>query len=66
MQALKALVGGSQIVFGTDYPFMSALDTVEALRECGFNKDELGDIERRNALGSCPGGRAVKPPRTKW
>ena len=61
MQALKALVGGSQIVFGTDYPFMSALDTVEALRECGFNKDERATSSAAMRFGSCPGGRAVKP-----
>jgi predicted TIM-barrel fold metal-dependent hydrolase len=54
MQALKALVGGSQIVFGTDYPFVSTLDTVEALRECGFTEDELTDIEHRNVLKLLP------------
>lgn len=54
MQALKALVGSSQIVFGSDFPFMPTLDTVEGLRRCGFTAEELRGIERENALGILP------------
>lgn len=50
MQALKALVGPSQIVFGSDFPFMPTLDTVEGLRRCGFTPEELRGIEYENAL----------------
>jgi predicted TIM-barrel fold metal-dependent hydrolase len=50
MQALKALVGSSQIVFGSDFPFMATLDTVEGLRRCGLTAEELRGIERENAL----------------
>lgn len=50
MQALKELVGPSQIVFGSDFPFVPILDTVEALRTCGFTAEELSGIERENAL----------------
>lgn len=54
MQALKALVGSSQIVFGSDFPFMPTLDTVEGLRRCGFTVEELRGIERDNALRILP------------
>jgi 6-methylsalicylate decarboxylase len=51
MQALKSLVGTSQIVFGTDYPFApAAVNAVNALQNCGFSADELTAIERGNAL----------------
>ena len=51
MQALKSLVGTSQIVFGTDYPFVAQAVTVaNALQDCGFAPDELRAIERDNAL----------------
>ncbi len=54
MQALKALVGPSQIVFGSDYPFMPTLDTVEGLRRSGFTSEELRGVERENALRILP------------
>jgi predicted TIM-barrel fold metal-dependent hydrolase len=50
MQALKGLVGASQIVFGADYPYSTILDHVEGLRECGFTAQELAGIDRNNAL----------------
>lgn len=51
MQALKSLVGTSQIVFGTDYPFApAAVNAVNALQNCGFAPAELRAIERDNAL----------------
>lgn len=59
MQALKALVGASQLVFGSDFPFMSIRDTVEALQECGFSKEELRDINRGNSLRFLPEPRSA-------
>ena len=54
MQALKALVGSSQILFGTDYPFGSAGPTAAALRQSGLGAGELGDIDRNNILRIFP------------
>jgi predicted TIM-barrel fold metal-dependent hydrolase len=50
MQALKSLVGASQIVFGADYPYSTILDHAEALRKCGFSGEELRGIDRDNGL----------------
>jgi len=50
MQALKSLVGVSQIVFGADYPYSTIVDHVEALQQCGFMAEELRAIDRENAL----------------
>jgi predicted TIM-barrel fold metal-dependent hydrolase len=54
LQALKALVGPTQIVFGSDFPFMSIRDAVEALQECELSEEELRDIDRGNALRFLP------------
>ncbi len=54
MQALKSLVGASQIVFGSDLPFVPALENVEGLQECGFSAQELRGINRDNALRILP------------
>jgi 6-methylsalicylate decarboxylase len=51
MSGLKQLVPVSNIVFGTDYPFRSALDHVNGLHQCGvFNEAELRAIDRDNAV----------------
>ena len=50
MQALKGLVGASQIVFGADYPYSTIVDHVDALQTCGFSAEELRGIDRENAL----------------
>ena len=50
MPALKTLVGGSQIVFGSDYPFGNPAFAAQRLAECGFTADELRGVERDNAL----------------
>jgi len=54
MQALKSLVGASQIVLGSDYPYSTIADIVEALRKCGFSDAELRGIYRENALRILP------------
>lgn len=54
MQALKTLVGVSQIVFGTDAPFVDGAPQVRGLQSAGFNSDELARVERDNALALLP------------
>jgi predicted TIM-barrel fold metal-dependent hydrolase len=54
MQALKALVGMSQIVFGTDAPFFDGAPQLRGLQAAGFTADELARVERGNALAFLP------------
>jgi 6-methylsalicylate decarboxylase len=54
MQALKTLVGTSQIVFGTDAPFVDGAPQVQGLQRAGFSAEELRGIERNNALTLVP------------
>ena len=48
MQSLKSLVGVSQIVFGSDYPFGPPMNTVEGLRNAGLSAEDLRAIEWEN------------------
>ena len=50
IQSLKLLVGMSQVVFGTDYPFGNSANTAAALQKVGLTADELRGIDRDNAL----------------
>jgi predicted TIM-barrel fold metal-dependent hydrolase len=55
MKALRTLVPVSQIVFGTDFPFRTAVETGKGLTTCGvFNAQELEAIDRGNALRLLP------------
>jgi 6-methylsalicylate decarboxylase len=54
MPALKALVGGSQIVFGSEFPVWSPDVSVKGLQTCGFTADELRAVDRDNALRFLP------------
>jgi len=55
MKALRTLVPVSQIVFGTDFPFRTAVETSNGLTTCGvFNAQELEAIDRGNALRLLP------------
>src|SRR5262249_49895145 len=55
LAALTKLVKPSQIVFGTDYPFLTAKATAEGLREVGlFRPEDLAAIERGNAVALMP------------
>lgn len=54
MQALKMLVGVSQIVFGTDAPFFDGTPQVQGLQSAGFSAAELARVERTNALPLLP------------
>jgi predicted TIM-barrel fold metal-dependent hydrolase len=42
--------GASQIVFGSDFPFVSPLETLQGVRASGLSADELRGIEGENAL----------------
>jgi predicted TIM-barrel fold metal-dependent hydrolase len=53
--AIRALVGPSQLLFGTDYPFWSPQVAIATLADFGISPDERERIERRNALGLMPG-----------
>jgi predicted TIM-barrel fold metal-dependent hydrolase len=50
LQALKNLVGASQIVYGTDFPFVNASATSTGVDQSGFTQEELRGINRENAL----------------
>jgi len=50
MSALKTLVPVSQILFGTDAPFVDGAPQVRGMQAAGFTAAELADIERGNAL----------------
>ncbi|MFM9968578.1 MAG: amidohydrolase family protein [Burkholderiales bacterium] len=49
MGALTKLVGASQIIFGTDFPYRTAEDHVKGLAECDFTVEERQAIDRGNA-----------------
>lgn len=55
MSALSKLVPISQIVFGTDFPYLTASDQLKGLKECGaFSAAELQKIDTENALALVP------------
>lgn len=49
MPSLTALMPAEQIVFGSDFPAASPLDTVNGLKAFGLSEDALAKIERLNA-----------------
>jgi len=57
MRALRTLVPVSQILFGTDYFYRTAKETVEALRHCGVF--DVGELEQ---VGSGNAGRLLSRP----
>jgi predicted TIM-barrel fold metal-dependent hydrolase len=55
LASLTKLVTPTQIVFGTDFPFLTAKATAAGLREVGlFSAAELQTIERENAVRLMP------------
>jgi predicted TIM-barrel fold metal-dependent hydrolase len=58
LPSLRALLDSSQILFGTDFPFMPEQTTIETLagigRFDGFSADELEAVTRHNALALFP------------
>ncbi|MGH7090950.1 MAG: amidohydrolase family protein [Stellaceae bacterium] len=56
MAALRHVAPLSHILFGTDYPYRTAAEHAEALRQCGvFAELEIAAIERGNALALLAG-----------
>ena len=54
MEPLKKIVGTSQIVFGTDFPFRTSVDHVKGLANSGFSEADLIAIHRENAIRMMP------------
>jgi len=54
LSSLTSLVAPSQIVFGTDFPFVSATATAQGLKDFGFGDGDLAMIERANAAALLP------------
>ena len=54
MGALKRLVGASQILFGTDFPYRTAEDHVKGLAECDFTIEERLAIDCGNTRRLLP------------
>ena len=55
LASLTKLVQPTQILFGTDFPFLTARDTAAGLREVGlFTPTELQEIERGNVAELMP------------
>jgi predicted TIM-barrel fold metal-dependent hydrolase len=52
--ALKSLVPTTQILFGSDDPFVPLADTAEGIMQLGFSADDLDRIRRNNALTLLP------------
>jgi 6-methylsalicylate decarboxylase len=58
LAALMKLVSVSQMMFGTDYPFVPSTDAVEGLMDYRFSDADQRAIERENALKLLPGVKA--------
>src|SRR5262249_4589973 len=55
LASLMKLVSSSQVVFGTDFPFLTASTTAADLRQTGlFSRADLEAIERGNAARMMP------------
>ena len=55
MLALRAVASSDNIVFGTDFPFLSADHHTRGLAACGvFNEQELRAIDSGNILKWLP------------
>jgi 6-methylsalicylate decarboxylase len=60
MAALRKVAPLSHILFGTDYPFETAADTAQQLRDSGvFDAQEIAGIEYANARSLLSGGAAI-------
>jgi predicted TIM-barrel fold metal-dependent hydrolase len=49
LSSLLKLVSTSQLVFGTDFPFVTAAATAQGLKDFGLNARDLAAIDRGNA-----------------
>ena len=54
MAALRGMAPTSQILFGTDYPFVKVAADIEDLQQTQFSPSEREAIERGNAIALLP------------
>jgi 6-methylsalicylate decarboxylase len=54
MAALLKFVPVSQVLFGSDYPYVSVVENVADLAKVGLPAAELAAIERDNAVALMP------------
>jgi predicted TIM-barrel fold metal-dependent hydrolase len=54
LASLTRLIPASQIVFGTDFPYRTAIDHVKGLTDYGFSASDLQAIDRDNAVRLMP------------
>jgi predicted TIM-barrel fold metal-dependent hydrolase len=52
--ALESMVPATQILFGSDDPFVPLAETAEGIRQLGFSADDLERIGHQNALTLLP------------
>jgi predicted TIM-barrel fold metal-dependent hydrolase len=58
LAALMKIVGPSQVLFGTDFPFRDGAEEIGGLSQFRFNPEDLRAIERENALKLLPNLKA--------
>ena len=58
LSSLLRLVSTSQVVFGTDFPFVTAAATAQGLKDFGLGESDLAAIDRGNAASLLPRLRA--------
>jgi predicted TIM-barrel fold metal-dependent hydrolase len=58
LSSLLKLVSTSQVVFGTDFPFVTAAATAQGLKDFGLSAGDLAAIDRGNAAALLPRLRA--------
>jgi predicted TIM-barrel fold metal-dependent hydrolase len=51
---LTRLVESTQILFGTDFPYRTATETSQGIRDFGFSDGDLAAIDRGNAARLLP------------
>ena len=44
MSCVRSLIGAENIVFGSDYPFCSLVDSVNSVKEIGFSEEEKKNV----------------------
>jgi 6-methylsalicylate decarboxylase len=54
LASLMRLVAISQVVFGTDFPWRTALETAQGLKDFGFSAEELKAIDSGNIVRLLP------------
>ncbi len=59
MQSLKMLVGASQIVYGSDFPFANPAAQATGLESSGLSAAELRGIYHENAAKLLPAHRSA-------